>query len=158
QGAAGRQTAAALLALARTVLSYCAAPDEADLAALHAALAERGTRVCFPVVTGPGTMEARVPESPEALVSGAFGLRQPDPARSAFVAPETIDLALCPCVGFDRAHRRLGHGGGYYDRYLAACPRARRVLVGFACQELDAVACEPHDLPMQRVVCETFCE
>ena len=88
---------------ARTVLSYLAAWDEADLAAAHRALRDRGVRLCFPFVTGRGTMEALLPEEDAALLPGAFGLLAPDPARSALVAPETLALVLVPCVGFDTA-------------------------------------------------------
>ena len=138
---------------AKTVLSYLAAPDEADLSALHRELTASGARLCFPAVTGPGTMEALCPED-GAFLPGAFGILSPDPARSAAVVPEELDLVLVPCVGFDGALHRLGHGGGYYDRYLLRCPRAKRVCAAFACQELPALVCGEHDLPMDAIVTE----
>lgn len=139
---------------ARAVLSYLAAWDEADLRPVHEALAVRGARVCFPSVTGGGAMEALLPDTGEAVVRGPFGIYAPDPARSSPVAPEELDLVLVPCVGFDRALGRLGHGGGYYDRYLLRCPKAARVCAALACQELPAVACDAHDLRMDKVVTE----
>ena len=139
---------------ARTVLSYLAAPDEADLRAVNEALAARGARVCYPAVTGRGAMEARLPEDGVALVPGPFGIFAPDIARSVPVPPDELDLVLVPCVGFDRALHRLGHGGGYYDRYLPRCPQAKRVCAAFACQELPAVPHEAHDLRMDKIVTE----
>lgn len=139
---------------AKTVLSYLAAPDEAELCALNRALASRGARVCYPLVTGAGTMEAYMPEDEQAVLPGAFGILAPDPARSKRVLPEELELVLVPCVGFDRSLRRLGHGGGFYDRYLLRCPQALRLCVAFSCQELPAVSCDAHDLPMHSIVTE----
>lgn len=139
---------------ARTILSYLAAWDEAELTPLHRALTARGQRVCYPAVTGPGEMEAYLPIDESAVEPGAFGIYAPVIARSARVEPEELDVVLVPCLGFDRALYRLGHGGGYYDRYLPRCPQARRVCVALACQELPAVVRQEHDLRMHLVVTE----
>ena len=142
------------LAQARTVFSYLAAEDEVDLDALHRLLRERGATVAFPRVIGRGAMEALVPGEGSELIRSGFGLREPDPARAAALEPSAFDLVLIPCVGFDRTGRRLGHGGGYYDRYLAACPRAKRIAAAFACQELPALEAESWDQSVHAVVTE----
>lgn len=139
---------------AQTVLSYLAAWDEAEMRELNRDLSSRGVRVCYPLVTGPGDMEACLPEDACAVLPGAFGIYAPDPAHSTRVSPEALDLVLVPCVGFDRFLHRLGHGGGYYDRYLLRCPQAARICIAFACQELPAVICDAHDLRMHSIVTE----
>lgn len=142
------------LKAAKVIFSYLAADSEADLEAVNAALAADGKTLAYPVSAAGGLMEAWAPETPDAIVTGRFGYREPDTGRSKLVAPEEIDLVLAPCVAFDENCARLGHGGGYYDRYLARCPRAARVAAAFEAQKLDKVISLHHDLLMDAVVTE----
>ena len=134
---------------AGTILSYRALPDEADPAALET---ELSARFAFPLCRGKGQMEARVPTG--ALRRGPFGIEEPDPAASLPVPPEEIDVVLVPCVAFDDGGGRLGHGAGYYDRFLPECTGARHILVAFEAQRLERVCTEPHDRPMEVIVTE----
>ena len=139
---------------AGTVFSYLATPEEADLSALHRWLAERGCRVAFPVTQPGGIMEAFAPDLPWRFERGLMGIRCPVAECASRVPPEQIDLVLAPCVGFDGQCRRLGHGGGYYDRFLPRCTGAVLLGVAFEAQRLDSVVCGPLDLPMDAFVTE----
>ncbi|WP_404989366.1 MULTISPECIES: 5-formyltetrahydrofolate cyclo-ligase [unclassified Caballeronia] len=80
--------------------------------------------------------------------------RIPVPAQETRVTP---DLLLIPCVGFDLQRLRLGYGGGYYDRTLAAWPNGERpVTIGIAYEsgKCDALPRETHDLPLGAIVTE----
>jgi 5-formyltetrahydrofolate cyclo-ligase len=60
-----------------------------------------------------------------------------------------------PGLAFTRKGLRLGRGGGYYDRYLAALPPTTlKIGVCFALQLVDAMPTEPHDQRMNAVVTE----
>jgi len=66
------------------------------------------------------------------------------------------DVVLVPCVGYTRDGFRLGYGGGYFDRWLAAFPHATAVGVAWSIAEIDAAvfAAEPHDLALTLIVTE----
>nr|WP_321818466.1 MULTISPECIES: 5-formyltetrahydrofolate cyclo-ligase [unclassified Paraburkholderia] len=92
-----------------------------------------------------------------ALREGHHGI--PEPAVQDAHSAAVPELLLVPCVGFDRAGYRLGYGGGYYDRTLAAWPGGQPPLtVGIAYEacRIDDGVLEPeaHDLPLDAVVTE----
>ena len=132
---------------ARTVMIYSAVGAEVDLAELTA----DDKRFCYPYCRSKTEMDAYVPG---AWKTGAFGIREPDPAQSEFVPPEEIDLVLCPCAGFDGAGNRVGMGAGYYDRYLPRCKKAAIFAVAFEAQRLELVYTDEHDRKMDGIITE----
>jgi 5-formyltetrahydrofolate cyclo-ligase len=65
------------------------------------------------------------------------------------------DVLLAPLVGFDAGGYRLGYGGGYYDRTLAALPERPLVVgVGFETSGMETIHPQPHDIPMDLIVTE----
>jgi hypothetical protein len=77
----------------------------------------------------------------------------PIPATAERVTPR---LLLSPVVGFDPMRYRLGYGGGFYDRTLAALTTPRTVIgLGYDCQAIDTVHPLAHDIKMDRIVTES---
>ena len=66
------------------------------------------------------------------------------------------DVVLAPCLGYTRGGWRVGYGGGYFDRFLAAHPHVTAVGVAWSVSEVDAgdYAPESHDRPMMLIVTE----
>jgi 5,10-methenyltetrahydrofolate synthetase len=88
------------------------------------------------------------PDGP--LAPDRYGI--PTPTAGAWLTP---DLILLPLNGFDDAGYRLGYGGGYFDRTLAALvPRPLAVGVGFAINRIDSIRPEPHDQRLDWIVTE----
>ncbi|CCD29790.1 5-formyltetrahydrofolate cyclo-ligase [Candidatus Glomeribacter gigasporarum BEG34] len=69
--------------------------------------------------------------------------------------PAYPDLLLIPCLGFDAARIRLGYGGGYYDRTLAALqPRPVAVGISYECGRVKQLPREAHDIPLDVILSE----
>ncbi len=120
----------------------------------------RGITVTLPRVDWAARrLTPAVVENYEAdLVTGRHSVMEPRPDLPDFPAAE-LDLIVVPGLAFDRAGHRLGHGVGFYDRFLAALgtsasgPR-RPVFVGLALAEqmVNSLPIAPHDVPMHVVV------
>lgn len=135
----------------RAIAVYWPMPGEPELSAWIAAASARGARFALPVVVGRDRpLEFRAWAPGDRVVPGRWNI--PEPADGAVVAP---DIVVVPLVGFDRAGYRIGYGGGFYDRTLAArSPRPRTVGVGFACSEVASIEPQPHDVPLDAIVTE----
>ena len=114
---------------------------------LHA----NGTRLALPVVVEkakPVIFREWWPGIP--MTHGVWNI--PIPEAGDPVAP---DVLLVPLVGFDRQGYRLGYGGGYYDRTLAALPaKPRAIGVGFELSRITTIHPQPHDVAMDLIVTE----
>ncbi len=141
-----------LLSQARNVGIYWPFKGELDLRTLMLDLVRQGIDVALPVVTEknqpvefwawrPGTKMGR----------GIWNI--PVPAQREPVLPDAL---IVPLVGFDEAGYRLGYGGGYYDRTLAAArPRPLTIGVGLDASLLDTIHPQPHDIPMDIIVTQS---
>ena len=116
---------------------------------------ERGNRIALPrVTTLDKPMEFRLHTDPweeSDLESGVWGLRQP-----GLGAPVVVpDVLFMPLVGFTAEGDRLGQGGGYYDRYLAAHPQVTAIGMAWDIQEVPELPLEPHDMRLSAIVTPT---
>ena len=137
---------------AACVFIYVSVRTEPDTHRLIRAALEAGKCVAVPLCGAPGQMDAREIISLDELLPRAFGLLEPS-ETAPVVPPEDFDLAIIPCVAADERGYRLGHGGGYYDRYLPqmSCPR---VCLCRGRELLSEVPVEPTDAPMDMIITE----
>ncbi|WP_404992382.1 5-formyltetrahydrofolate cyclo-ligase [Cupriavidus pauculus] len=141
---------------AQTVGFYWPIQHEFDARATVARwlAAMAGRAAALPVVSRPGTpLDFHVWTPDTTMRAGHYGIPVPDGTAAA-----TPDALLIPCVGFSAEKFRLGYGGGFYDRTLAAMAErgAQPLAIGIA---FDAcrIALRPaaHDLPMDWLVTES---
>ena len=88
------------------------------------------------------------------LRAGVMGIPEPD-AGLPQVEPEGVDLVLVPGAAWDGLGYRVGYGGGFYDRWLAAHPRAWRLGIAFDLQVVERIPRGPHDVPVDVLITES---
>ena len=137
---------------AQRVLLYLHMPTEPDTdRIIRQALAD-GKAVYVPKCVSKTEMIAVRIRNMSDLAPGAYGI--PEPVDCSEVAePSELDLIVVPCVAASKDGRRLGHGAGFYDRYLAGSA-ARRLCLCRSRNLLEAVPAEAHDVRMEWVVTE----
>lgn len=121
-------TALPLWQQAQTLFCFVGAAGEPDTLPILRAAWAAGKRVCVPRCTAPGQMEAVPIAGADELQPGFYGIPEPLPHLPA-LPPEKLELVLLPCLAAGRDGSRLGHGAGYYDRFLPRCPGAYRLLL-----------------------------
>ncbi|RWM13577.1 MAG: 5-formyltetrahydrofolate cyclo-ligase [Mesorhizobium sp.] len=136
----------------RMVSLYWPFRGEPDLRPWMASVNERRGRTALPVVVEKGQpLVFRAYAPGDRLEKGVWNI--PIPAEGDPVLP---DIVISPVVGIDPRQYRLGYGGGFFDRTLAAMPSKPLVIgVGYELQRIATIYPQPHDIPMDRVVTET---
>jgi 5-formyltetrahydrofolate cyclo-ligase len=124
------------LAGAETVMAFSSFGSELPTTQLIEALDAADVRVALPVIVD-GEIEAHAFRPGDPTIVTHFGALEPE-VRDEPVSPTAIDVVIVPAVVFDRTGRRIGYGGGFYDRFL---PRTRvetpRVGIGLSVQLVD---------------------
>ncbi|MEO6053491.1 MAG: 5-formyltetrahydrofolate cyclo-ligase, partial [Chthoniobacterales bacterium] len=107
---------------------------------------------CFPQVLENGLRFHSV-DSVEFLVVGKWGIHSPNEALHPVIDPANISLVLVPGLAFDESGGRMGRGKAFYDHTLGTILKnAYKIGVCFACQMVDQVPAEPHDIKVDRVI------
>jgi 5-formyltetrahydrofolate cyclo-ligase len=134
-----------------TVSFYWPMGDEADPRPLAVRLAQRGHALALPaVVKKDAPLVFRLWREGDPLIVHKFGMHEP--ADDAPLA--TPGVLLVPLLAFDARGHRLGYGGGFYDRTLAALGPKLAIGVAYAGQETDALPIHARDHPLNMVVTE----
>lgn len=148
----GRLLALPEVSAAGTVLLFYSFGSEVPTRDVVRRILARGTRLLLPYLE-EGGMEAAEVRPGDPLEPSGYGPKEP--VRRVPVDPSEVDVVVTPGLAFDRAGRRLGYGGGAYDRYLRRLgPAALRVGIGFAAQLVDRVPGDERDERVHMVITE----
>jgi 5-formyltetrahydrofolate cyclo-ligase len=140
---------------ARRIALYAAARGEPSMVPLFRAALAAGKEVALPRCSDRSDLEFYRVRGREDLTRGRYGLLEPAD-RPGVERVDALDLVLVPGLAFDLAGQRLGRGGGYYDRTLAAFTGQGGLLLGAALhfQLVARVPAGDHDRPMGAIVTE----
>lgn len=133
---------------ARSVGAYMPLPGEVDITPFFTHPEKTFFIPAFDETSGSYRMARLTAE----LKKGRFGILEP--AVPVFAAADELDLIIVPGTAFDCAGRRIGRGGGFYDRLL---PQYRSIRAGicFDFQLLEVIPTEKHDILMDFTVTES---
>lgn len=133
----------------RIVGTYWPFRGELDIRGWGLSILERGGRLAFPVVVNKDQpLQYRTWAPGEPLKRGVWKILYP--VSGEVVEP---DIVIAPLVGFDVSRYRLGYGGGFFDRTLAAMRKKPLAIgVGYAESQLPTIYPQPHDVPMDVVL------
>ncbi len=139
---------------AHTVLLYASMRTEVPTHKLIERLLAGGKRVALPIARKTDkSLTLSCLSSLDDLRPALFGVPEPVPEKRQACAPSSVDVAIIPALAFDMEGHRLGHGLGYYDRFLPSlsCP-----LIGLAydVQIAQRLPREAHDHPVNYIVSE----
>lgn len=113
-----------------------------------------GKKVAVPKVYGE-EMRFIYIDDLSGIGQGYMGI--PEPVADTPVADDPTALVLMPGLAFDKEGHRIGYGGGYYDKFLAAEPDHPTVALCYGFQMVDHLETEEFDIPVDLVITEDIC-
>lgn len=137
---------------ASRVFLYVGTAQEVDTRPMLEAMLQMGKRVFVPKTITLGQMEACAMGDLSELTPGRHGILEPADAKRA-ASPDSLDLILVPCLGFNQRGYRLGYGGGFYDRYLPRV-KGKRILLAFEQMREEDLPVEDFDVPCEGILTE----
>jgi 5-formyltetrahydrofolate cyclo-ligase len=141
---------------AKRILLYVGKHYEIDTKPIIKEALEKGKRIFLPVtdLTGKRLIISEILDFPRDTELGPYEIYQPTAVRINSAPKEAVDLVVLPGIAFDKKGNRLGHGAGYYDRFLKDIPKATpRIALAFDFQVQDAdIPTLATDIPVTRII------
>jgi len=141
---------------AKTVMAYVAMPYEVKTDFIINTLLNMGKDVAVPVCV-PASYELIASKilNLDELMPGHYGILEPKKEYLRPLEPSVLDIILVPGLAFDVYGNRIGHGKGYYDRFLSkVSPKALKIGLAFDFQVLSELPVDHYDIPMDCIITE----
>ena len=135
------------------IMAYMPTADEIQLREFFADAFDKEKILAIPLIIGRGIMQPVILKNFDELEIGEFGILTVREDSRKFIDAEKIDCVIVPGAAFDIHGKRLGLGGGYYDRFLKKTS-AKKIALAFDFQVVENLPTESHDMPVDFIFTE----
>ena len=114
----------------------------------------KGVQLCLPIVKKDNKMDFYSWSTKNLLKLNKYGIPEPEQIKKVFP-----DIILVPLVAFDSRLYRIGHGGGYYDRYIEKLSNKKNLLkigIAHSCQKINRVPTNKYDKKLDIIITEKY--
>ena len=142
---------------AKIVMFYMSHESEVETEEMVRKAIEIGKVIALPLVdTKTGEILPFKVDDPDRDVRPGYGgISEPDPNRCKQIPVQHINLAIVPAIALDERGGRIGHGTGFYDRFIPELDiTTRKVALSFECQIVPQIPMEPHDRYIDIIITE----
>lgn len=139
---------------ANVIMSYVSKPYEVDTWDIIKRSLEMGKKVAVPFILEQERLilPSLIVDHRE-LIPGPFGIYQPHPDNLRQLNLNQIEIILVPGLAFDKQGNRIGHGQGYFDRFLKKIsPNAHTIGLAYEFQILNTLPFDPEDIPVSTLI------
>lgn len=140
---------------AESVMFYVAKSYEVDTMDMIEEALGLGKKVVIPVTQThkKSLIPSEIRDPKEELARGPFGIYEPKKDHIKTVDPKDIDAVIVPGVAFDKKGNRIGHGQGYFDRFLKTLPsKTPTIGLAFKLQLVKRIRALAWDVPVTKVI------
>ncbi|MFW6172270.1 MAG: 5-formyltetrahydrofolate cyclo-ligase [Elusimicrobiota bacterium] len=139
----------------KNVMIYISREDEVDTKNIIDILISSGKNIYVPVTTDTEIKISRL-KNMDDLIKGKFGILEPRPEHREYISHECLDVVIVPGLCFTTKGRRLGRGGGYFDRFLKKImPKTKIIGICYSSQIEDLLPKEKYDVDMDEVITDS---
>lgn len=135
------------------IMAYMSMREEVQLREIFENVFAQNKKISLPIIIERGIIKPAYLPNFEALEVGEFNILTVKKNLREFVDIKKIDCVIVPGVAFDIHGKRLGMGGGYYDRFLKLTS-AKKIALAFDFQIIDDVPTELHDISVDLIITE----
>lgn len=136
------------------IMAYIPMTEEVQLQEFFFDAFDRKKICAIPFTVEKGIMKPVIFENFDSLEVGEFKILTVKKDFRKFIDEKIFDCVIVPGVAFDVCGKRLGMGGGYYDRFLKLAENAKKISLAFDFQILENIPTEPHDIPVDLILTE----